>query len=109
MPRGMLPHPNGTKKRQIGARNWSGAGIRSRLVPTFKILTHHLSHPHLHVPWAARTNERDGELGHLVTALRTLGQAIGWAVLIVFGTWMVIALGFALVHVMNFWSSPGAP
>jgi hypothetical protein len=45
----------------------------------------------------------------LANTLRILGQAIGWGTLIVFGTSTMVALGFALVHVMNFWSSPGAP
>lgn len=79
------------------------------MVPTFKIPVRDLYHPRFHVPWAARTNHGDGELGPLVPALRTIGQAIGWGVLIVFGVSMMVALGFALVHVMNFWSSPGAP
>jgi hypothetical protein len=44
-----------------------------------------------------------------VNALRTLGTAIGWGILIVFGVSMTVVLGFALVHVMNFWSLPGVP
>ena len=84
-------------------------GVRSPLVPTFKIPVHHLPHPQLHVPWAARMNQADGEMHHLANALRTLGQAIGWGVLIVFGVSMMVGFGFALIHVMNFWASPGAP
>ena len=78
-------------------------------MPTFKIPVDHLPHPHFPIPWAARTHHGDSELDHLANALRTLGQAFGWGVLIVFGVSMMIALGFALVHVMNFWASPGAP
>jgi hypothetical protein len=78
-------------------------------VPTFKIPIDQLPHPRLHVPWAARTQHGDGEPGHLANALRTFGQAIGWGVLIAFGVSMMVALGFALVHVMNFWSLPGVP
>jgi len=77
------------------------------MVPTFKIPIDHLPHPHLHAPWAAGTG--DGELRHLADAFRTVSQAIGWGVLIVFGVSMMVAFGFALVHVMNFWSLPGAP
>ena len=73
-------------------------------MPTFKIPIDHLPHPHL--PWIASTDPGDRELGH---ALRTFGPAIGWGVLIVFGVSMMVALGFALVHVMNFWSLPGVP
>jgi hypothetical protein len=54
-------------------------------------------------------NQADGEMHHLANALRTLGQAIGWGVLIVFGVSMMVGFGFALIHVMNFWASPGAP
>jgi len=76
------------------------------LVPTLKI---HLPRPHLHARWAASTGQADGELGHLADAFRTVSQAIGWGILIVFGVSMMVAFGFALVHVMNFWSLPGAP
>jgi len=78
-------------------------------VPTVKIPINQLPHPHLHVPWAARMQHGDGEPDHLANALRTLGPAIGWGVLIVLGVSMTVVLGFALVHVMNFWSLPGAP
>ena len=78
-------------------------------MPTFKIPSQYVPHPHFHVPWAAKTNQGEGEMHHLAHSLHTIGEAIAWGVLIVFGTWMIVALGFALVHVMNFWASPGAP
>jgi len=34
---------------------------------------------------------------------------IGWVVLSVFASWVLIALALAVVHVMNFWASAGAP
>ncbi|HZM54496.1 MAG TPA: hypothetical protein VFC03_05660 [Acidimicrobiales bacterium] len=42
-------------------------------------------------------------------ALRPAAQVVGWAVMIVFAGWMTVALTLALVHVMNFWVSPGLP
>ena len=78
------------------------------MVPTLKLPIHQLPHPHFHAPWAVTMNRGDGE-GHLANALRTLGQAIGWGALIVFGVSMMVAFGFALIHVMSFWASPGAP
>src|ERR1022692_3454812 len=83
------------------------AGICSRLVSTLKIHVRQLPHPHFHPPWRVRANRRGGEVHDLANTLRILGQAIGWGTLIVFGTSTMVALGFALVHVMNFWSSPG--
>ena len=56
-----------------------------------------------------RASDRDGQLAHLVYVLRSVAQVISWAVLIVLGVSMMVALGLALVHVMNFWASPGAP
>ena len=79
------------------------------LVLTFKIPIDHLPHPHLHAPRAASTGQKDGGLDHLAGAFRTLGHAIGWGALIVFTVSMMVLFGFALLHVMNFWSLPGAP
>ena len=79
------------------------------LVPTFKSPGSHLAHIHFDAPWAARVSDRDGGLHHLARVLRTVAQAIGSALMIVLATWVIVALFVSLVHVMNFWASPGLP
>jgi hypothetical protein len=93
----------------LRARTSSDVGVRSLVVPTFKIPIAHLPHPHLQAPWAAGNNQGDDGADQLAAAFRTLGHAIGWGVLIVFSVLMMVFFGFALLHVMNFWSLPGAP
>ena len=58
---------------------------------------------------ARSVSDPDGGLHHLARVLRTVAQAIGSALMIVLATWVIVALFLALVHVMNFWASPGLP
>jgi hypothetical protein len=64
---------------------------------------------HLDLPWAMRVRGREGRLDHLAGIVRSVAQVIGWAVLTVFATWVLFALALAIVHVMNYWASAGAP
>jgi len=78
-------------------------------VPTVKSPIHHFPHVHVDLPWAMRVKDGEDRPDHLAGVVRSVPQVIGWAVLTVFASWVLIALALAVVHVMNFWASAGAP
>jgi hypothetical protein len=53
--------------------------------------------------------DRGERLNAVAHMLQPAVQVVGWAILVLFGAWMMAELVVALVRVMNFWISPGLP